>query len=101
MPFVILGIGGIGSVVAMVAWFDIADALNRHRPPDDQIPVIVTSIRDIERSMEPRFRHWRILREFHRTNPESSLYYWYYAGTAWSFLFAILGFGFFFHLYWH
>jgi hypothetical protein len=81
-------IGGMGSVVGLVAWWDILEVVNRARPPDDQIPAVFATWNDFAKYWP--LRHGPILKEFRRLAPQSRLVYWYFASYLWLAVFVII-----------
>lgn len=89
-PFVAAFIGGWGGLASALSWMSIADALNRSRTPEDQIPTLTGSWTDLKRHWELAgsyglFYRWKLLKEFHRDNPNSRLYFWCVGGEVWLF----------------
>lgn len=85
-------IGGFGGLACTLARMGIVDSINTLRPPDDQIPVFVTSWEELRKSLDTAekygfFFQRSLIWEFREKFPNSSLPYWYFGGIAWSFLF--------------
>jgi hypothetical protein len=88
MPFVFAFIAGFGGLVDCLAGLDMIEALDRLRPPHDQIPAVVTSLESwawwVERGP---FARWQLWKEYRRHSPGSRTYFWHLAGLTWMLFF--------------
>ena len=67
----------IGGLATTIMGWTMIDALNRFRPPNDQIPVALVTAKDIRwHFTNGPFPYWKILQEFHQRFPERRIYFW-------------------------
>jgi hypothetical protein len=80
--FALAFIGGWGGLVGTLTMNSMIYALNRDRPADDQIPLMLVTWDDFRKHWGTH-RGWRTAREFHRKFPESPLYLRFLASLVW------------------
>jgi hypothetical protein len=91
IPFLLAAIGGIGGLVNALVSMSMVDAVNPKRPPDDQIPSLVTRWKDYEWLLQnfpfPYRRPWK---EYLQQFPKSRLYFWHVVSLIWMFGFFLI-----------
>lgn len=90
IPFLIAAIGGLGGLVGTLVWSDMLRAVNRQRPPDNQIPFGLVTWSDFARYWPLRRRP--VIQEFRRLHPGSRLHYWYVASLIWMYVLVAIAF---------
>jgi len=90
IPLLIAAIGGLGGLVATLVYSDMLRAVNRQRPPDNQVPFGLITWGDFVQHWPLRRR--RVAKEFRRIRPESHLYRWYVASLIWMYVLIAIAF---------
>lgn len=79
LVWLILGAAAAGLFFGLpgaLLWMTIVDEVNKQRPPDDQIPVVLATRRDVQWWFHNWFPYPKILKEHRRLRPSSRTRFW-------------------------